>query len=491
MLHISKISNRCYSYLGLLSVAILGVASIVGSGGGGSNGGTPPGGRVTEFPRYAFVANRGDDSVSSYVVDAATGRLKFIGKVTAGNEPASVAVDPSGSYAYVANFNLAGPGTVSQYTIESDGSLTAMTTPTVATGTQPASVTVDPTAKYAYVANSNSGDVSAYEIDPGTGALAQILCVGGAPACSGDNFAAGATPRSVTVDPSGKYVYVANQVTNDISQFTIEADGSLTAMTPATVAAGTEPWFVTVDPTGKYVYVANSGTTTVAQYSIGATGGLAAIGSDIAGASPRSAAVHPSGIYAYVANSGSDDVAQFTIKVDGTFEAMVVPKVEAGDEPFAIIVDPSGRYVYVANQGSDSISQFAVFVGGRLVPIAPASVATQSGPISLAMTGGSAPVQAVPKYAYVANSGTTTVSQFTIGADGSLTPMATPAVLAGTSPASVTVDPSGKYAYVANSGTTTVSQFAIGADGRLTLMTTPAVLAGTSPASVTTTGTWQ
>jgi DNA-binding beta-propeller fold protein YncE len=95
------------------------------------------------------------------------------------------------------------------------------------------------------------------------------------------------------------------------------------------------------------------------------------------------------------------------------------------------------------------------------------------------------------KYAYVANSSSNTVSQYSIGSDGTLTALATPTVVTGFGPASVTVDPSGKYAYVANSGASdSVSQFAIGSDGTLSPLTPASELAGTDPVSVTTIGTW-
>src|SRR5207245_7994638 len=117
---------------------------VTACGGGGGGGGAAP---ATNIPRYAFVANNSDNSVSSYVVDAAAGRLKYIGKVAAGASPSSVTVDPSGRYAYVAN---GGSANVSQYTIGANGALTPMATATVAAGAGPASVTVDPAGKYAY-----------------------------------------------------------------------------------------------------------------------------------------------------------------------------------------------------------------------------------------------------------------------------------------------------------------------------------------------------
>ena len=54
-------------------------------------------------PRFAYVANVNDNSVSVYEVDAVTGQLRARGHVAAGTFPRSVTVDPSGKFAYVAN----------------------------------------------------------------------------------------------------------------------------------------------------------------------------------------------------------------------------------------------------------------------------------------------------------------------------------------------------------------------------------------------------
>jgi|SRR6266853_845842 len=93
---------------------------------------------------------------------------------------------------------------------------------------------------------------------------------------------------------------------------------------------------------------------------------------------------------------------------------------------------------------------------------------------------GSAPaaVSNIPRFAYVANAGSNTVSIYAVDAQtGQLRPNSY--VTAGLLPVSVTVDPSGRYAYVANNGDKTVSQYTIGANGALMPMTAaPTVLAG-------------
>jgi DNA-binding beta-propeller fold protein YncE len=106
-------------------------------GGGGGGGMSADAGPATLYPRFAYVANAGDNSVSTYVVDAANGRLRYIGKAAAGTNPVSVTIDPSGKYAYVANGDS---HNISQYTISADGALIPMATPEVAAGTYPVSI---------------------------------------------------------------------------------------------------------------------------------------------------------------------------------------------------------------------------------------------------------------------------------------------------------------------------------------------------------------
>ncbi len=139
---------------------------------------------------------------------------------------------------------------------------------------------------------------------------------------------------------------------------------------------------------------------------------------------------------------------------------------------------PGPEYAYVANEGSNTVSQYTIGAGGALSPMTPATVTAGTYPYSVT-------VDPTGQYAYVANEGSNTVSQYTIGAGGALSPMTPATVASGRSPTSVTIDPTGKYAYVANAGSNNVSQYTIGAGGLLSPMTPATVAAGTSPLSVT------
>jgi 6-phosphogluconolactonase (cycloisomerase 2 family) len=92
-------------------------------------------------------------------------------------------------------------------------------------------VTVDPTGRFAYVANFGSDDVTAFRIDQATGALTEV----------GTEVAAGDEPGSMTVDPSGRFAYTANDDSSDVTTFGIDqTTGALTEV-GTEVAAGTRP----------------------------------------------------------------------------------------------------------------------------------------------------------------------------------------------------------------------------------------------------------
>jgi YVTN family beta-propeller protein len=216
------------------------------------------------FPAGSFG---GDSSVSMYTINSTTGALTSTGMIAAGAGPDSVAVDPAGKFAYVANF---GSNDVSMYTIDATtGALASIGT--IAAGTSPDSVAVDPASKFAYVANFNSNNVSMYTIDATTGALTFI-----------GSIAAGTNPYSVAVDPEGKFAYVANWTGNDadgsVSMYTI--DDTTGVLTPTgTIATELSPTSIAIHPSGKFAYVTNSASNSVSMYSIdSATGTLTLIG---------------------------------------------------------------------------------------------------------------------------------------------------------------------------------------------------------------------
>src|SRR5216684_8412808 len=169
-------------------------------------------------PRFAFVANAKDNTVSIYTVNATSGLLRDDGYVLVGKTPAGAAVTPNGKFLYVVN---SGSSNVSAFSVNlQNGSLTAVSGSPFAAKSGPSSVATDPSGKFLYVANKTSGDISAYNINSGTGALTPV---------TGSPFTAGTGPAALKVDPSGKFLYAANSGSNNVSAYTINGtDGALT-----------------------------------------------------------------------------------------------------------------------------------------------------------------------------------------------------------------------------------------------------------------------
>jgi DNA-binding beta-propeller fold protein YncE len=75
-------------------------------------------------------------------------------------------------------------------------------------------------------------------------------------------FGAGTGPVAITTDSAGKFVYVANQDSNNVSGYAILNDGSLATLSGSPYAVGTSgaspsPIAVKMDPSEKFVYTAN------------------------------------------------------------------------------------------------------------------------------------------------------------------------------------------------------------------------------------------
>jgi YVTN family beta-propeller protein len=137
---------------------------------------------------FVYVANCGDGftsasgGVSMYTINSTTGALTSLGSADAGTEicPWSAAVHPSGGFVYVIDAgDIDGFGSgVSLYTVDATTGKLARVGLAAAGGACPASIALDPSGKFAYVADECSNDILMYAINPATGALTLIGTIG-------------------------------------------------------------------------------------------------------------------------------------------------------------------------------------------------------------------------------------------------------------------------------------------------------------------------
>lgn len=127
-----------------------------------------------------------------------------------------------------------------------------------------------------------------------------------------------------------------------------------------------------------------------------------------------------------------------------------------------VIIDPANRWLFVVNAGSDDISVFAIDEDGlTLVDREPSG---GENPISLTYSG---------NLLYALNAGgaaggTDEISGFTVGADGTLTPIPGSTQLlsaANTGPAQVSFNTDGDVLVVTEKATSLIDTFTVGSDG--------------------------
>jgi 6-phosphogluconolactonase len=336
-------------------------------------------------------------------------------------------------------------GSVSGYAVDpTTGALTALAGSPFAAGSRPSAVAADPSNKFLYVANKLSNNVSAFTVDAKSGALTEIAA---------SPFAVGSAPVALAVDPLGKFVYVANQTSNSLSVFALDGvSGALTPASGSPFPTAMSPNSVAVDPLGRFVYVPNfvvpqaygSLDSNVSAYSVDRTGDTlhTVPGSPFSVNAPVYATVDPSGKFLYVSVDSSSILFGINgYNIDGTtgaLEGLVSDNMYPLGKPSATAFDPTGTFFYALDDR----------------PLA----------------GG----YDIVAYAVVNANG-----QF-----GSLPGAASP-FTAGPYPLALAIDPSGKFIYTSNFLGNNVSAYSIdAATGNLTQIPGSPFAAGASPISV-------
>jgi 6-phosphogluconolactonase (cycloisomerase 2 family) len=190
---------------------------------------------------FAYVADTGQNLISAYSVNAGVLTPLSTPTFATDEHPQDLTIDSSGTHLYAPVANGSTAGAVDVFTINADGTLTAVGS--VPAGVTPVFLDIDPTASYAYVASKGGAEVYGYSISSSTGALTALA---GSPFSTGT----GSLPQFITIDPSGKYGYTANEGTANVSEFAIDpTTGVLNPITGnATIPAGTKPIFVSISP---------------------------------------------------------------------------------------------------------------------------------------------------------------------------------------------------------------------------------------------------
>ncbi|MCQ9130916.1 lactonase family protein [Streptomyces hilarionis] len=123
--------------------------------------------------RHAYLANEADDTVAVCAYEPSSGRLTIgrpqsTGSKAGTNYPAQVALTPDGAYAFLAN---RGDDTLARYAVEAAGARLRLLGTTPVAGAFPRQIALSPDGALLFAADQRSGTVSVFRVDGSNGGL--------------------------------------------------------------------------------------------------------------------------------------------------------------------------------------------------------------------------------------------------------------------------------------------------------------------------------
>jgi 6-phosphogluconolactonase len=289
--------------------------------------------------KYLYAANevetfegKPDGSISVYAIDQRNGALKFLQRVSSGGwGPVYLSFDKTGKYLLVANY---GAGSVAVFRVEKNGKLAARTSLMQHEGTKenparPHSIRATNENRFVLVPDLALEQLFVYAFDEKTGLLSKTK-FGSA------RVEKGSGPRHMAIGKSGKFVYMGNENSSQVTVFELNSSGELREVQSAsTLPSGFKGENTTaevlLDESGKHLYVSNRGDDSIAVFDVGDDGKLtSAERVPTGGKTPRGFALDPAGKWLLAANQASNTVAVFKVdprngrltKTETTFEVI-------------------------------------------------------------------------------------------------------------------------------------------------------------------------
>ena len=336
-----------------------GSAGAANSSGGSKNAaGAVGAGGASALSTVPFVyVGSTNGQISIFTLDAALGKLTLVKSVPAGDYPSFLAFDPTFAHLYAVNETDA---KVASFSVDQKTGDLASLNRVDSGGGAPAFVAVDHSGKFVLVANYNAGTTRVFRIGEG-GRL-------GAPS---DDKSPGMNSHMISTDAANKFAFVMNKGSDTITQYAFDAtNGTLTpnAVPSVMTAAGAGPRHLAFHPSGKFAYVIAELDDTLNAYSYNALlGQLTFLESEStlpageSGASNTCAevVVAPSGKYAYGSNRGHNSIARFSIAADTGKLTFIDTTPSGGSVPRSFTLSTDGELMLVANE-SGNVTSFAV-----------------------------------------------------------------------------------------------------------------------------------
>jgi 6-phosphogluconolactonase len=346
------------------------------------------------------------------------------------------------------NDNTGGVNTIGAFDRHADGTLTPMAgSPFVAGGVgtgqglaSQGSLQRSSDGRYLLAVDAGSNQISVLRIKPD----GSLTPVDGGPVSSN-----GVNPVSIAVH--GNLVYVANAGTamssggTNYTGFRLNSGGHLRPLAGSTVTLpdASQPGDVLFSPDGGKLVGTRVATSLIDSFTVGDDGLItAAPSSPVAaqGLGPFGSKFRPTNAaQLYVSNAhdgpSAGSVSAFAVDADGTLSSIgASPFPDNQTAPCWVEISNDGQHLFAVNTGSRSISSYSIATDGSLSLL-------QSTPVNAAVSPEDARLSSDGNTLWVVDPGANAVSGFTVSG-GSLTELSTSPTAApvGAAPSGIVVD---------------------------------------------------
>ncbi len=277
-------------------------------------------------------------------------------------------------------------------------------------------------------------------------------------------------PSFVVTDPGHRFLYAVTEIGNDgktsgiVNSFAINAKNGDLKLLNRVNSGGGDPCHLTVDMSGKTLFVANYDSGNVAAFALNEDG---SIGKQTGLSQHRGSSINPlrqAGPHTHEVVVSSDD--RLLLVPDLGIDAISVYKLDAAEGTFApndpasvsvkpgsgprhLVLSPGGKFAYVINEMGSSVVVFSFDAAKGSLTFVQTISTLPSGFIG---ENSSAEIQidTAGRFLYASNRGHDSIVVFTIDPrHGTLTKIQT-VLTQGKTPRNFVIDPTGKYLLAAN-----------------------------------------
>jgi 6-phosphogluconolactonase len=313
--------------------------------------------------------------IYAYRFNATTGEIVQLGAVAAAEQPSFLAADPSGKFLYAANemdvYRGQSSGGVSSFSINRTTGMLSFLNEIPSRGASPAHIAVDHTGKYVVVSNYNGGSLAVFPAMP-DGHLGEATSfVEHHGSSVNKDRQAGPHVHQALFSPDNRFVLSTDLGLDELFVYAFDQKTGILGPQPRVlnITRGFGPRHLAFSPAGDTVYLASEMSSMVTRLAYDAATGamevreterLAPATETPDNKSAAEIVVSPSGKFVYASNRGDDFIAIFSVDSNTGIltRSETIPLGAKTPRNFAL--DPAGQWLWDANQGSDNIVLYRI-----------------------------------------------------------------------------------------------------------------------------------